>query len=206
MKGKSLSEETKTKLSLSNKGENHPLFGKRGENSPNFGKRHSKETKNKLSLLRKGKTHTEETKRKISFAVSGENSPNFGKRGENSHLFGIKRSKETRKKTSLAKMGEKSPSWLGGINYIPYGPGNTGKLKEQIRFRDNYTCQECAKVWEIGKIKFDVHHIDYNKCNHNPWNRITLCNSCHRKTNFNREYWKEKFTFLLQAKYNRLVM
>jgi len=34
--GKKLSEETKKKLSLANKGENNPMFGKRGELSPNW--------------------------------------------------------------------------------------------------------------------------------------------------------------------------
>lgn len=38
-----------------------------------------------------------------------------------------------------------------------------------------------------------VHHIDYNKLNCNPNNLITLCKSCHMKTNFNREYWLDYF-------------
>jgi len=41
--------------------------------------------------------------------------------------------------------------------------------------------------------KLSVHHIDYNKYNLNPDNLITLCVSCHSKTNHNREKWINHF-------------
>ena len=69
-------------------------------------------------------------------------------------------------------------------------------LRELIRERDGYTCQICGTNQEVlkGKLKkLSVHHIDYNKENCDPNNLITLCRSCHAKTNFNREKWKEYF-------------
>lgn len=60
-------------------------------------------------------------------------------------------------------------------------------LREQIRIRDNYTCQKCGKKWEQGTRRFDVHHIgdenisDKNRlvCNHSETNLITMCHKCH---------------------------
>jgi len=35
--------------------------------------------------------------------------------------------------------------------------------------------------------------IDYDKLNIKPKNLISLCHSCHMKTNYNREYWRQRF-------------
>lgn len=51
---------------------------------------------------------------------------------------------------------------------------------------DNYTCCVCGKKSQ----KLVIHHIDYNKTNSNVQNLISLCTSCHGKTNFNREIWQ----------------
>jgi hypothetical protein len=84
---------------------------------------------------------------------------------------------------------EKHPSWLGGISFEPYPLGWNRTYKEQIRQRDKYKCQLCG-VPEIECIKkLHVHHIDYIKKNISPSNLVSICNSCHNKTNFNREYW-----------------
>ncbi|GAH15014.1 unnamed protein product, partial [marine sediment metagenome] len=85
------------------------------------------------------------------------------------------------------KIGDKNPSWRGGISFEPYPPEFNVVLKRKIRERDNYTCQLCGAE---GK---DVHHIDYAKENCEPSNLITLCRSCHTKTEFNREEWLEHF-------------
>ena len=51
--------------------------------------------------------------------------------------------------------------------------------------------------WESGcpqiecNRKLAVHHIDYDKLNLNPNNLISLCISCHVKTNKDREYWRQ---------------
>jgi len=91
---------------------------------------------------------------------------------------------------------EKSSNWLGGISKEPYSFDFTRELKELIRKRDNYTCQICSKKQIEDMIPFPTHHIDYNKKNSNSDNLITLCKSCHSKTNFNRNNWIKYFNNL----------
>jgi len=66
-------------------------------------------------------------------------------------------------------------------------------LKESIKKRDKYICQICEIHQDEVDKNFAIHHIDYNKFNLNPNNLITLCNSCHSKTNYNRSYWIRYF-------------
>lgn len=84
--------------------------------------------------------------------------------------------------------GERSPHWCGGKSFEPYGLTFTNKLRKEIRMRDNYKCQICEIV-QNGR-KMSIHHIDYDKTNNKEWNLITLCHSCHSKTNTNRGYWQ----------------
>lgn len=58
-------------------------------------------------------------------------------------------------------------------------------IKEDVRKRDNYTCQDCNKtqvqhLTETNK-KLNVHHIDGDDTNNIEENMITLCISCHNK-------------------------
>jgi 5-methylcytosine-specific restriction endonuclease McrA len=39
-----------------------------------------------------------------------------------------------------------------------------------------------------------IHHIDGNKQNCNPDNLITLCKSCHSRTNHGSTYWQNYLT------------
>ena len=91
--------------------------------------------------------------------------------------------------------GNKNRNWQGGISNKPkYGDNWTSKLREQIRQRDNFTCQECGtKQKEIG-YKLDIHHIDFNKFNNKYYNLISLCKSCHCKTNYHRNNWIKYYT------------
>jgi len=50
-----------------------------------------------------------------------------------------------------------------------------------------------------GKV-LTVHHIDYNKQNCSKKNLITTCNSCNIQANYNRNYWKEVYTYKLESK------
>ena len=91
---------------------------------------------------------------------------------------------------------DKNPNWKDGISFEPYTTDWTEDLKESIRKRDDYVCQICGIHQDELKgfnRKLDVHHIDYNKKNLNPKNLISLCRSCHMKTNHNREYWIKYF-------------
>ena len=94
--------------------------------------------------------------------------------------------------SSKSKIGENNVSWEGGKSKILYGDGWNKALKDRIKKRDNNTCQICNKVYKTGK-SFTVHHIDYNKKNHEENNLILLCNSCHTMTNFNRNSWINYF-------------
>ena len=76
----------------------------------------------------------------------------------------------------------------------PYTSEWSKELKESIRKRDKYKCQNCGMTEEehlivIRKV-LCVHHIDYNKKNCKENNLITLCHWCNLRANFNRDYWK----------------
>jgi hypothetical protein len=101
---------------------------------------------------------------------------------------------EHRQKLSLSKMGENNPSWKGGISILKTYPLDwTETLKESIRERDKYECKICGIHQDEIDISLHVHHIDYDKDNLNPENLISLCPSCHSKTNHDREEWIEYF-------------
>ncbi len=63
------------------------------------------------------------------------------------------------------------------------------RTREAARKRDNYTCQDCGKVWIKGERRFDIHHFKecgkksrkYEPLSELP-NMITLYHKCH----FNR--------------------
>lgn len=58
LKGRIITKEWKENISKATKGKNNPMFGKCGNLSPMFGKKHSKKTKQKISLGNKGKKRT----------------------------------------------------------------------------------------------------------------------------------------------------
>lgn len=172
------------------------------------GNKHSEETKRKIGLASKGKNlgkhPTEETREKMRLSHIGnqsalgchwKHSEETKKRMSEVHT-GFKHTDEAKKKIGNLKRGDKCPFWQGGISNDPYPQGWTEVLKESIRQRDDFICQECGIHQDelAGRFKkLDVHHIDYNKNNLNPDNLIALCRSCHIKTNSNREYWIEHF-------------
>lgn len=143
------------------------------------GKKLSKEHKRKLSKALKGKPFSEEHKQRISEALRGRKRPPL--------------SKEWKRKIGLAMKGNKCYAWQGGKSFEPYSVDWTKDLKRAIRKRDKYTCQICG----IEPAIF-VHHIDYNKKNCSSNNLITLCPSCHSKTNYNRDYWIKFFNKLIK--------
>jgi len=170
-KGHTVSKEARIKLSKANL----------GENNPNYGKPRLDTTRRKIGEAQKGKKNhmygkhlTDKTKRKLSKVLKGKT-----------------RSLETRRKISEANIGSRHPNWQGGKSFEPYPVEFNEKLKRSIRKRDNNICQIC---WKAGK---GVHHIDYNKENYGPSNLVTLCTSCHQKTNYNHEKWMGYFRTVL---------
>jgi hypothetical protein len=191
------SEITKEKIRLSRVGKIPPMLG-----------RHlSSETKKKISVAHKGKStfsgkhHSEETKIKLSKAkfMSYLNHPEYKEKLRLANL-GKHHSEESRHKMSIAHSGDKSNLWRGGISYEPYSPEFNGFLKEGVRKRDDYVCQECNKTQEELKRKLYIHHIDYDKKNNRNLNLISLCLKCHARTNFNREHWKQYFKMKILIK------
>ena len=71
---------------------------------------------------------------------------------------------------------------------FPYPLEFNSALKQQIKTRDNHTCQLCGTHRELG-----VHHINYLKIDLVLSNLITLCNSCNVKVNSQRKHWVAHF-------------
>jgi hypothetical protein len=98
---------------------------------------------------------------------------------------------------------DKNPNWKGGKSFEPYGLKFNKKLKNKIRERDKYRCQECFRHQgelydKVGrKYKLIVHHIDYDKNNNEEENLISLCRNCHLQTNFGREDWTKYYKEVL---------
>jgi hypothetical protein len=191
LSGRHLSEETKKKISDANKGENNPNYGKhRSEETrkklsdANKGKRLSEETKKKMSDAHKGKHPSEETRKKMSDTKKGKHRSEETRKKISDAQKGKHCSEKTRKKMSDAKSGENHPNYKGGISLKEFKdthglePEEWKKLAQEIRKRDNFTCQFCGK-----KGATSVHHIIPRriKIDNSPENLITLCRSCHSK-------------------------
>lgn len=86
----------------------------------------------------------------------------------------------------LKKCGKNNPSWKGGMSKEPYGIEWNRLLKEKVKCRDNYICQECGLSEVNSNYSFHVHHVDGNKLNNDIDNLTTLCPSCHGK-----QQWKD---------------
>jgi hypothetical protein len=93
-----------------------------------------------------------------------------------------------RRKIGLSISGPNNRFWKDGRSYEEdkYGGLFTEYLKETIRKRDNYTCQECGL--SDNDILFHVHHIDGIKTNNTESNLILLCASCHSKVHHTTDF------------------
>ena len=156
----------------------------------------SEETKQKIREKRKLQVMipwSEESRKKASIAKTGLKYSEDHRKNIGIASTGRPCSKETRKKLSDAHRGSKSYLWKGGITFDIYPEEFSRQLKSEIRDRDNHICQMCGKTEEANTKMLAVHHIDYNKYNCVPENLISLCMSCHTKTNEHREKWKQFF-------------
>jgi len=203
-KGKYHSKETKAKISKALKGKTPWIKGKH----------HSKETREKISRANIGHTAwnkekpwSEEHKGKMSEVRKGITS-NTGR----THFKkgGIPWNKDLHVQTNTGKThfkkgdpgitGKNHFNWLGGKSFEPYGIEFNEELKEQVRKRDSYRCQQCFRHQDElytksgKKYKLPIHHIDYNKKNNDQKNLLSLCMNCHQHTNFGREDWTNYFS------------
>ncbi len=116
---------------------------------------------------------------------------------------GFRFSTQTKKKMSLTHGGT-------GIPYenSRYSQEFNYTLRETIRKRDNYICQnkDCNMTEEEHLIVYgknlELHHIDYNGKNSINTNLITLCKQCNVRAGYNKSYWKRYYKEMINSIYN----
>ena len=171
-----------------------------GNKNGNLGYKYTPEQRLKRSLqMKKNWEGKEERREEYRRRITGSGNPTKRKEVSDKISKSIKekwKDKSYRKKVVAGHIGimtgTSNPNWQGGKSFELYGLEFNNFLRGQIRQRDDFTCQLC-NVRENGQ-KHDIHHIDYDKTNNQMKNLITLCHSCHSKTNFNRKYWIEVFS------------
>jgi len=103
---------------------------------------------------------------------------------EKSRLTNIER--ETHK-------NERNANWHSGVSKVKMLRHTSKELKDKIKQRDGYRCQQCFRFETELDESLVVHHIDFDKLNDDENNLITLCNSCHSQLSFDRENWIDYF-------------
>ncbi len=163
--------------------------------------------KNK-DIWNKGKKCSKEQREKISEAHRGRYigkswDERYGK--DKSVLMRVKLSNSLKGKRNSPstefKRLEKHPSWNGGSSFEPYDKNFNELFKKEIKNRDKYMCMLCETHKKDLKDPLSVHHVDYNKILSIKENCISLCTSCHQKTNFNRKHWTKFFQSLLSERF-----
>ena len=208
--GRKLSEETKRKISKGNIGKGVSMKTKEKIKKKLIGHEVSKETREKISKSSKGRKLSKEILERRSEQMKFEYKFGLRKAG----MLGKKLTLEQRKRMTenlkqqyrlgrepIRMCGKKNPSWLGGKSFEPYDINFNNKFKRAIRKRDNQVCMMCGIHREKVKRAFNVHHVNYDKKLTIPQNCISLCLSCHTKTNHNRQYWIKFFQDLLSERY-----
>lgn len=167
----------------------HPLSKVSRQMLSLVSKGHHRHTKQQIEILKNrmignhlaaGREVTDETRKKRSISIKRayQNNPSYGE----------------------LHRGAKSSQWRGGRSLEPYTKEFNKQLKIFIRMRDGYTCQVCGMSENENMKALACHHIDYNKENTMPNNLISLCRSCHTRTNSNRDYWQLYFSELLNKR------
>lgn len=219
-KGEHLSKETKRKISDTKK----RLFQEGKIKSSQLGKHHSEKSKEKMSATRNrllkeglippmlGKNHSEKTREKLKL-INLKNPLRYwlGKERDRKTIeklritnIGKKHTDEHKIKISATEQGISLERWEKFVSYEPYDENFNQEIKKLIKERDG-----CCILCNIGlddlkllKRKINIHHINYDKLCSFQQNLITLCNSCHMKTNTNRSSWTKFFQSLLSERYN----
>jgi len=118
--GRKRSEETKKKISESQKGRKKHSEETRkklseankGKNNPNYGKKFSEEHRKKISEALKGKKRSEETIKRMSEVQKGRKHSEESKKKMSESQKGRKHSEETRKKMSKAHKARKLKKYI----------------------------------------------------------------------------------------------
>lgn len=189
-------------ISISKKGKT-PIFSNPKERGKNISKKlkgriFSDEWKKKIKEAKQGSKlnlSDEERNRRVETMIGNNNpskNPEVRKKQSEAGKINWKRPEFRNSHT-----GANSATWQGGLSKFPYSLDWEESIKEAVRKRDGYCCQLCLisenSLQGNYHEKLDVHHIDYDKTNCDIDNLITLCKSCHPKTNFNRKGWLSVF-------------
>mgnify|MGYP001616684350 FL=1 len=173
----------------------------------NTGKKRTEKQRKNISESHKGQKawnkgipQTKEAKQKQSKtkiengSLKGQNNPNFGKvmseeqRSKISNKIKEQYKNGRKRSNTIFLPMEKHILWNNGSSFEPYSSEFNKKFKQFIKDRDFHICQtpNCMNTENLH-----IHHIDYDKKNNSSENAITLCASCHTKTNGknNRQYW-----------------
>lgn len=160
-----------------------------GKKNPMYGKKHSKESREKMSISqkkrppdseetrknksksKKGIPKSEEHKKKLSEA----NIKNKASKGKNNPFYGKRHTEETRKKISehrkiINGMDETHPLWyeiLSPLSVRIRQLVDSKKWRNKIFRRDNYTCKNCKRRGG------DLHAHHYK----NPFHKIIKDNN-----------------------------
>ena len=107
---------------------------------------------------------------------------------------------------SLVNSGKGNPSYTHGKSNEPYPLEFTKDFKNRIIIRDGEVCLTCgisrAKHKEKTGFDLHVHHIDFDKSNLIDSNLMSLCMSCHGKTQKRpTEYWIDYYTKVMKELY-----
>ena len=83
--------------------------------------------------------------------------------------------------------GKNHWNWQGGKALRGYPPTFTQQLKDRVRVRDSFICQDCGvPELECGE-RLLIHHKDRDKSNSNIDNLVALCRNCHNKYHNRRQ-------------------
>ena len=195
--------EVRAKISAARKG--HEVTPETREKlaKANIGRKDSEETRIKKSKASTGRTLSQEARKKISDHMK-QNNPVY--------MPGVlEKISETKKKWHKDHPGygngSNNHNWKGGLSYYPYCPKFNEEFKNRVRAYFDYECVVCGKPEWKNKNHYHhhVHHVDYNKdacCDGQPVQFVTLCHSCHMKTNGSRSRWEKMFLKILYEIYN----
>ncbi len=171
----------------------------------NIGRKYSKKLKKILSLQKMGNKNPRYGKHPWNYKTKGI--CKAWNRGKKWSLKTLKKLSESHKgyvmpeaqKRKIGQPLEKHWNWQGGKSYKPYSLLFDSELKEKIRQRDDYQCQnkECNMTEEEHLIVYgyvlSIHHIDYDKKNCKEDNLISLCLQCNSRANFNKNLWIKQY-------------
>ncbi len=184
-----------------------------GKPSSCRGRKCSEKHNKNVSLALMGHEVSQETREKIRKAHIGirpsvETREKFrqNRLGKPPANKGIPKSEECKQKISATKRRKfiEMMKHLGAPVIESKYSAQWAVVRERVYKRDNGICQECfvkcTRNWD--KTRIQCHHVDYDKTRGELSNLITLCLSCHIKTNFRREDWIKYFKTKLLKKEN----